>query len=125
MSPPSSLVFLAPLFILFEIVQLVAAEKLLGVKKIRAGIDPRQSAPGELVSAVWALTIGLQGIWTLSLLASAETRVPAACILLVWLVGFTLRGNCTLRWVLVILTIEGALRLGLMTAMFGSAWRAL
>jgi hypothetical protein len=125
MSAPSTLVFLAPLFIVFEVVQLVAAEKLLGVKKIRAGIDPRQSSPGEAVSALWASGILAQGVWTIALLSHSGSRVHAACILLVWLTGFSLRGNCTLRWVLVILTIEGALRLGLMTAMFGSAWRAL
>lgn len=125
MSAPSTLVFLAPVFIAFEVVQLVAAEKLLGVKKIRAGIDPRQTAPGEIASALWAFAILAQGLWTLALLSNSATRVHAACILLVWLTGFTLRGNCTLRWVLVILTVEGALRLGLMTAMFGSAWRAL
>jgi hypothetical protein len=125
MSAPSTLVFLAPVFIAFEIVQLVAAEKLLGVKKIRSGIDPRQTAPGEAASALWVFAILTQGLWTLALLGDSSTRVHAACILLIWLTGFTLRGNCSLRWVLVILTVEGALRLGLMTAMFGSAWRAL
>jgi len=125
MSATSTLVFLAPVFIAFEVVQLVAAEKLLGVKKIRAGVDPRQSAPSETVSALWAFGILAQGLWTLTLLSNSTTIIPATCILLVWLTGFALRSNCNLRWILVILTIEGALRLGLMTAMFGSAWRAL
>jgi hypothetical protein len=67
----------------------------------------------------------LEGLWLLWLLALAPTRIHAACILLVTLIGFTLRNNCTLRWVLVILTVEGALRMGLMVSLLGSAWRAL
>lgn len=125
MSAPTTAVFLAPIFILFEIAQLVGAERLLGVKKIRAGVDPRQSGPGEALAAIWSLAIASEAAWILWLAASPSTRVPAGCMLLVWLIGFSLRGNCGLRWVLVILTIEGALRLGFMTAMLGSAWRAL
>lgn len=125
MSAPTTAVFLAPIFILFEIAQLVGAERLLGVKKIRAGVDPRQSGPGETLAAIWSLAIFAEAAWILWLATSPSTRVPAGCMLLVWLIGFSLRGNCGLRWVLVILTIEGALRLGFITAMLGSAWRAL
>lgn len=125
MSEPPLAAFLAPLFLAFEIVQLVVAEKILGVKKIHAGVDPRREGPGEFTSALWAMFILAQGAWLLWLLADDATRVHAACLLLVSLVGFTLRSNCTLRWVLVILTVEGALRMGLMVSMLGSAWRAL
>lgn len=125
MSEPPPIVFLAPCFLVFEIGQLVAAEKLLGVKQIEAGEDPRETGPGELGSAFWAFCILAQAAWLLWLLAENATRTHAACLLLVSLVGFALRSNCTLRWVLVILTIEGALRMGLMVSMLGSAWRAL
>ncbi len=118
-------VFLAPLFMLFEIAQLVAAERLLGVKQIEAGVDPRSDRPGEAAAALWCAGIVAEAAWLLWLLGENATRLHAAGALLVWLVGFSLRGNTTLRWVLVILTIEGALRLGLMVSMFGSAWRAL
>lgn len=125
MSEPPPIVFLAPFFLVFEIGQLVAAEKLLGVKQIQAGADPRESGPGELGSAFWAACIISQAAWLLCLLTESATRTHAACLLLVSLVGFALRSNCTLRWVLVILTVEGALRMGLMVSMLGSAWRAL
>ena len=118
-------VFIAPLFIAFEVIQLVAAETLLGIRQIEAGVDPRGAGPREMASACWVGMILAQGVWLLWLLAAAPTRVHAACVLLVTLLGFTLRSNCTLRWVLVVLTIEGALRMGLMVSMLGSAWRAL
>jgi hypothetical protein len=125
MTEPPLAAFIAPVFIAFEVIQLVAAEKFLGVRQIEAGVDPRESGPGEFGSALWAGMILLEGAWSLWLLGESATRIHAACILLVSLVGFTLRSNCTLRWVLVVLTFEGALRMGLMVALFGSAWRAL
>jgi hypothetical protein len=125
MTEPQLSVFIAPVFFLFEIIQLVAAEKLLGIRQIETGVDPRSKGPGELASAIWTGAMLTEGAWLLWLLGEANTRVYALCLLLVTLLGFTLRSNCTLRWVLVILTIEGALRMGLMVSMLGSAWRAL
>lgn len=125
MSEPPLAVFIAPLFLAFEVVQLVVAEKLLGVKQFHTGVDPRTVGPGEGLSAVWSASILTEGLWLLWLLADNATRTHAACLLLVSLFGFSLRSNCTLRWVLVILTIEGALRMGLMVSMLGSAWRSL
>lgn len=125
MIEPPLAAFLAPLFLAFEIAQLVAAEKLLGVRQIQSGADPRRLGPGEAAAALWSCFILAEGAWLLWLLGHDGTRVHAACLLLVTLVGFTLRSNCTLRWVLVILTVEGALRMGLMVSLFGSAWRAL
>lgn len=125
MTEPPLATFLAPAFLAFEVLQLVAAEKLLGVKQIEANVDPRGQGPGEFGSAIWAAAILTEGVWLVWLLADNATRIHAACLLLISLVGFSLRSNCTLRWVLVILTFEGALRMGLMVAMLGSAWRAL
>lgn len=125
MQQPPLAVFVAPLFLVFEVVQLVVAEKLLGVKKIQIGFDPRKGGPGEALSAAWSACILAEGAWLLWLLADDATRIHAACLLLVSLFGFSLRSNCTLRWVLVILTVEGALRMGLMVSMLGSAWRSL
>lgn len=125
MSDPPLTVFIAPVFLVFEVAQLVVAEKLLGVKQIQVGVDPRRLGPGEGLSLVWVTSILAEGLWLLWLLADNATRLYAASLLLVSLFGFSLRSNCTLRWVLVILTIEGALRMGLMVSMLGSAWRAL
>jgi hypothetical protein len=125
MSEPPLAVFLAPLFLAFEVGQLIAAEKLLGVKQIEAGTNPRDSGPGEGMSALWVAGIVTQGAWMLWLLAAQPTRIHAGCLLLISLFGFSLRSNCSLRWILVILTVEGALRMGLMVSMLGAAWRAL
>ncbi len=118
-------VFLVPIFLVFEVTQLIYAERFLGVKQIQVGADPRRLGPPESIAALWALCILSQGAWLLWLLFADGSRVHAACLLLVSLCGFALRGACALRWVLVILTVEGALRMGLMVSMLGSAWRAL
>jgi hypothetical protein len=118
-------VFLAPFFLVFEIAQLVYAERFLGIKQIQSGADPRHNGPPEPVAALWVLFILSESAWLLWLLSEEPTRIHAACLLLVSLCGFALRGNCALKWVLVILTVEGALRMGLMVSMLGSAWRAL
>ncbi len=123
-SVPNS-VFLAPLFLLFEALQLVAAEKILGIKQIESGIVPRDQTPTESVAALWSIGIIAEGIWALSLLANDVTRIHAGCVLLVSLFGFSMRNSCRLKWVLVVMTIEGACRMGLMVSMLGSAWRAL
>lgn len=125
MDQPPVAAFLAPAFIAFEIAQLVYAERFVGVKQIHAGTDPRTLGPSEPIAALWVLLICMQNAWLLWLLADHPTRIHAASLLLVSLCGFALRGNCGLKWILVILTIEGALRLGLMVSMFGSAWRSL
>jgi hypothetical protein len=125
MSEPPLAVFLAPLFLVFEITQLVYVERFIGVKQIQAGVDPRELGPSEPVAALWTFALCTQSAWLLWLLSEPPTRLHAACMLLVWLVGFSIRSNCRLKWVLVVLTVEGALRMGLMVSMFGSAWRAL
>lgn len=119
------LVFLAPFFLLFEALQLVAAEKLLGIKQIESGVISRETTPSETVAALWSLGIIAEGAWALCLLTNDITRIHAGCVLLVTLFGFSARNSCRLKWVLVVLTIEGACRMGLMVSMLGSAWRAL
>jgi hypothetical protein len=121
----SPLILLAPVFLVFEALQLVVAERHLGIKQIEAGLDPRTLGPSERVAKWWSLGILGEGVW-LALLAFQDfSRVHAACMLLVTLVGFSLRNNCRLRRVLVILTIEGALRIGLLVSLIGMAWRTL
>ncbi|MEY4487538.1 MAG: hypothetical protein RIQ79_46 [Verrucomicrobiota bacterium] len=118
-------VFLAPLFLLFEGLQLVAAEKLLGIKQIESGLVERDKVPGDTVAAFWSLGIIAEAAWCLWLLSNDVTRVHAGCVLLISLFGFSMRNSCKLKWVLVIMTIEGACRMGLMVSMLGSAWRNL
>ena len=43
----------------------------------------------------------------------------------VTVLGFTIRRGCGLKWVLVILTFEGAIRIGMLLHLLGTTWREL
>ena len=118
-----TVLLLAPLFLLFELWQLVLGERYLGVKQIARGIDPRTLGLGEMTAFCWSAMLILQWIWMLLLLTHQFSRVHAVGLLTVSLIGFSLRRGCALKWVLVILTFEGALRIGLLLSLAGMAWR--
>lgn len=119
------LILFAPLFLVFEVWQLVLSERYLGVKQIARGADPRQLGLGELTAFVWSTTLIAYWAWMLLLLAVPFARVHGAGLLLVSMVGFSLRRGCGLKWVLVILTFEGAIRVGLLFSLLAMAWRRL
>lgn len=122
---PVTILFFSALFIAFEAIQLIVAERLLGVKRIAAGEDPRESGPSEQVAFIWSSCIILYWLWMLAALLSPVGRIQIACMLTVSVFGGSLRRSCGLKWVLVILTLEGAIRIGMLTSLIGSAWRAL
>lgn len=124
MSPATILLF-SVLFIVFEAVQLVVAERYLGIKKIAAGVDPRESGPSEQVAFVWSSAIIIYWLWMLATLLTPFGRIQVACMLTVSVLGGSLRRSCGLKWVLVILTLEGAIRIGMLTSLIGAAWRSL
>lgn len=103
---------LAPLFLVFEVWQLVLSERYLGIKQIARGADPRALGLSELTAFFWSSAILLYWLWMLALLLLPMTRMPAIALLLLSSIGFTLRRGAPLKWVLVILTFEGALRIG-------------
>ena len=39
--------------------------------------------------------------------------------------GYALRTTCGLKWVLVVLTFEGSIRVGMLISLIGMSWRAL
>ncbi len=119
------LVYLAPLYLLFEGIQLVAAERYLGVKQIERGADPRELGPTELGSALWTLTLLSYWAWMGAMLVPGFGRAQVVCLLIVSFAGYTLRRNCSLKWVLVILTVEGAIRIGMLVSLLAMAWRRL
>ncbi len=119
------LLYLAPLFLLFEVWQLVIAERHLGIKQIEHGVDPRDRGPGELISFIWGAGIVVYWIWMILMLIPENGRIQVACMLIVSLAGYSLRRNSSLKWILVILTIEGAIRIGMIISLIGAAWRAL
>jgi hypothetical protein len=119
------LLYLAPLCLIFEVWQLVIAERHLGIKQIEQGLDPRERGPGELLSFLWGSGIMLYWIWMILMLIPKEGRIQVVCMLIVSLAGYSLRRNSGLKWILVILTIEGAVRIGMIISLAASAWRSL
>ena len=118
----NSLPLLAPLFLAFEIGQLVMCERYVGIKQIARGADPRQMGPGELVAFLWIACIVLYGIWMAALLAAPGARVFALALIAISAGGYAVRRNCGLNWILVVLTIEGCMRVAALAPLSELAW---
>jgi hypothetical protein len=121
----NGLPLLAPLFLVFELWQLFMSERYLGIKQIARGADPREMGPGDAVSFLWVSGILLYGAWCLALLAVHAARAEALGLIATTVVGYTIRRNCGLKWVLVTLSFEGAVRIGLISTVAVAAWRYL
>lgn len=119
------LLYLAPLCLGFEVWQLVIAERYLGLKQIERGVDPRTKGPGELISFGWGGGIVLYWVWMILMLIPKDGRGQIVCMLVVSLAGYSLRRNSGLKWILVILTLEGAIRIGMIVSLLGGVWRKL
>ncbi len=119
----SLLLFFAPLFFVFEVWQLVISERYLGIKQVARGADPRALGLGEITAFVWSSLIVGYWLWMLVLLALPLGRIIGLILLAISVAGYTLRRGCPFKWVLVILTIEGALRIGMLLALGGIIWR--
>jgi hypothetical protein len=120
-----TLLLLAPLFLVFEFWQLVLSERYLGIKQIARGTDPRMLGLGEVTAFFWSITIVAYWLWMFLLLATPLGRVHGISLLVVSTLGFWLRRGSGLKWVLVILTFEGAVRIGFLFSLCGMVWRRL
>lgn len=117
-----SLPFLAPLFLIFEICQLVISERYLGIKQIARGADPRELGLGEVTAFFWSSGIFLYWTWMGLLLFSTYGRVHGLGLIVVTAIGFAIRRGAPLKWVLIVLTLEGAVRVGLLFSLCGMLW---
>ena len=115
----------APVFFAFELCQLVIAERYLGLKHIARGIDPRELGLGELTAACWSLALLTYWAWMALMLFQPLGRFQFLMLLGVSGLGFTMRRGCGLKWVLVILTFEGSIRIGMLLSLCALAWRRL
>jgi hypothetical protein len=120
-----ALLVLAPFFLLFEIWQLVISERYLGIKQIARNGDPRTLGLGEVTAFFWSTGILFYWLWMVLLGFSSGGRIHGLCLFAVTMFGFLLRRGCGLKWVLVILTFEGAMRIGLLCSLCVMAWRRL
>ncbi len=116
---------LAPLFLVFEVWQLIVSERYMGVKQIRVNADPRALPMAGWMAAVWAGGLLLYFTWMFSLLIHPVGRAQGVVLLAMTAVGYALRTTCGLKWVLVVLTFEGAVRIGMLVSLFASSWRRM
>lgn len=119
------LALLAPLFLAFEIWQLVISERYMGIKQIRVNGDPRALPMTERMAAFWAGGLLVYGVWMLSLLLHPVGRAQALVLLVVTAAGFAIRSSCSITWVLVVLTFEGSIRIGMLVSLFATTWRRM
>jgi hypothetical protein len=119
------LALLAPLFLVFEIWQLVIGERYLGVRHIRANADPRALPMSNRLAATWAGGLLAYYAWMLLLLPHPVGRAQGFVLLAVTALAYALRASLNLKWTLVILTFEGAVRIGMLLSLLGATWRAL
>lgn len=120
-----TLILFAPLFLIFEVWQLVLCERYLGIKQIARGADPRSLGLGEITAFVWTVLLVAYWLWMVLLLAVPFGRVHGISLITISMIGFSLRRGSGLKWALVILTFEGAIRVGLLFSLCASAWRRL
>jgi hypothetical protein len=115
----------APLFLAFELWQLVVAERYLGLKQIARGTDPRELGLGEVTAAFWSLTLLAYWIWMVLMLVQPWGRLQVLMLIGASVLGSMVRRGCGLRWVLVVLTFEGAVRIGMLLSLCVLGWRRL
>lgn len=119
------LALLAPLFFAFELWQLFFGERYLGIRRIRANVDPRTLPMSNRVAAFWAVGLIVYLIWMATLLLHPVGRAQGAVLLATTAVGYALRVATPLKWTLVILTFEGSVRIGMLLSLSVMTWRAL
>ena len=116
---------LAPLFLVFEVWQLVLGERYMGIKQIKVNGDPRALPMAGWLAAAWAGSLLVYGVWMFSLLLHPVGRAQGVVLLAITALGYALRSSCGLKWVLVVLTFEGSIRIGMLVSLFASTWRRM
>lgn len=116
---------LAPLFLLFELWQLVVSERYMGIKQIKVNADPRELPMADWMAATWAGGLLAYFVWMFTLLLHPVGRAQGIVLILVTGAGYLLRSTCGLKWVLVVLTFEGSVRIGMLGSLIAVSWRQL
>jgi hypothetical protein len=119
------LVLLAPIFLGLELWQLFLSERYLGLKQIRVNADPRELPMANWTATLWAAGLIGYFLWMPTLLLHSVGRAQGIILLIVTGLGYALRSMCGLKWILVILTFEGAIRIGMLLSLLGMSWRQL
>jgi hypothetical protein len=69
--------------------------------------------------------LALYVAWMVTLFLMPFSRVHGLGLLATLGIGYALRRNTRFKWILVILTFEGAVRVGLLISLIAMAWRRL
>ena len=77
------------------------------------------------MAATWAGGLIVYFTWMTTLLLHPVGRAQGVVLLVVTLGGRALRSTCGLKWVLVVLTFEGSIRVGMLISLLGMSWRQL
>lgn len=107
-----------------EIWQLVQAERLLG-RRPNPAAAATSPGPDERCARRWSLALLAYWLGMVGLLFLPQARLHALGLLLVTMVGFSLRRGAERLWTLRLLTFEGAIRVGLLLSLGALAWRRL
>ena len=116
---------LAPLFLAFELGQLFVSERYMGIKQIRVNADPRELPMPVWLAASWASGLLVYFLWMFTLLLHPVGRAQGVVLLVISVVGYLLRSTSGLKWVLVILTFEGSIRVGMLLSLSVVTWRQM
>ena len=116
---------LAPVFLVFELWQLVVSERYMGIKQIRVNADPRELAMADWMAVTWAGGLVTYYIWMFALLLHPVGRAQGIVLIVMTGVGYLIRSTCGLKWVLVVLTFEGSIRIGMLVSFIAQSWRRL
>ena len=116
---------LAPLFLVFEVWQLVVSERYMGIKQIKVNADPRALPMADWMAAAWAGSLLVYGVWMFSLLLHPVGRAQGVVLIAITALGYALRSSCGLKWVLVVLTFEGSIRVGMLVSLIATTWRRM
>lgn len=120
------LYLLAPMYLLFEMWQLVLSERYLGIKQIARGADPRALGMSEITAFCWSMVLFSYWLWMLLLLTLPRGgRAHGLGLLLISVIGFSLRRGAPMKNILVVMTFEGALRIGTLLSLCWVVWRRL
>jgi len=118
------LLYAAPVFLLFELWQLLISERYVGVKVLRAGSDPRELGLSERTAFLWIATIVLYWLWMGLLFGAGIARAQVVALFVTSIIGHLIRRNTPLKWTLVTLTFEGAIRIGMLVSMIFVLYRS-
>jgi hypothetical protein len=114
---------LALVFIVFELAQLVLAHRYIGPEQIRRNAHPLTAAAPPLpfmVSVGWVVLLGADYLYQLTLVVQHYPLVQICALLMIMasIAGFLLRRACGVKWGMVVMTFEAAVRVGCLSLAF-------